>query len=129
MAIAIWHPLFFVFIYGASIAAVMKKDSNIRLSYTKCVLSQITAMSLSDFLPTISQLSHQEKIRLIHFLLLAVAKEEGYNLEAINENDSDNALLNQLASTEAVVWSPQADHAAVQALSELLVEAQESASA
>jgi hypothetical protein len=82
----------------------MKKDSNIELSYTKCVLSQITAMSLSDFLPTVSQLSHQDKLRLIHFLLLAVAKEEGYNLEAINENDSDNALLNQLASTEAVVW-------------------------
>jgi hypothetical protein len=86
-------------------------------------------MSLSDFLPTVSQLSHQEKLRLIHFLLLAVAKEEGYNLEAISENDSDSALLNQLASTEAVVWSPQADHDAVQALSELLVKAQESASA
>ena len=77
-------------------------------------------MALSELLPTISQLSHQDKLRLIHFLLLAVAKEEGCNLELAEDSDLKNTLLNQLASTEAVVWSPQADQAAVQALSDLL---------
>ena len=38
-------------------------------------------MSLPELLPVVSQLSHQDKLRLIHFLLLAVAKEEGYELE------------------------------------------------
>jgi hypothetical protein len=38
-------------------------------------------------------------------------------------------LLNQLASTEAVIWSPQADHEAVQALSALLEAAKEAADA
>jgi hypothetical protein len=80
-------------------------------------------MSLSELLPTVSQLSHQDKLRLIHFLLLAVAKEEGCSLEPAGNGDSANALLNQLASTEAVVWSPQADQASVQALSDLLVAA------
>ncbi|MEQ8465106.1 hypothetical protein [Coleofasciculus sp. G1-WW12-02] len=80
-------------------------------------------MSLSELLPTVSQLSHQDKLRLIHFLLLAVAKEEGCSLEPVGNSDSANALLNQLASTEAVVWSPQADQASVQALSDLLVAA------
>lgn len=49
---------------------------------------------------TVSQLSHQDKLRLIHFLLLAVAKAEGYNLET---SDAENILLNQLASTSATV--------------------------
>lgn len=80
-------------------------------------------MSLSELLPTVSQLSHQDKLRLIHFLLLAVAKEEGCSLEPVGNSDSANALLNQLASTEAVVWSPQADQESVQALSDLLVAA------
>jgi hypothetical protein len=66
-------------------------------------------MALSELLPTISQLSHQDKLRLIHFLLLAVAKEEGCNLELAEDSDLKNTLLNQLASTEAVVWSPHAD--------------------
>lgn len=79
-------------------------------------------MPLSELLPTISQLSHQDKLRLIHFLLLAVAKEEGCSLELAEDSDS---LLNQLASTEAIVWSPHADQKAVQALSDLLVAAQE----
>lgn len=35
----------------------------------------------------------------------------------------DESLLSELASNEAVVWSPQADKAAVQALSDLLVAA------
>ncbi len=56
-------------------------------------------MSLSELLPTVSQLSHQDKLRLIHFLLLAVAKEEGCSLEPAGNGDSANALLNQLAST------------------------------
>lgn len=80
-------------------------------------------MSLSELLPTVNQLSHQDKLRLIHFLLLAVAKEEGCSLEQTREVDSANELLHQLASTEAVVWSPQTDSASVQALSDLLVAA------
>ena len=38
-------------------------------------------MTLTQLLPTVDRLSHQDKLRLIHFLLLAVAREEGCNLE------------------------------------------------
>lgn len=86
-------------------------------------------MPLSELLPTVDQLSHQDKLRLIHFLLLAVAKEQGCCLEPAEDINSENVLLNQLASTSAVVWSPQADRESVQALSELLLAAQESAHA
>lgn len=86
-------------------------------------------MSLNELLPTVNQLSHQDKLRLIHFLLLAVAKEEGCSLEPTGTNDLENTLLQQLASTEAVVWSPQADSTAVQALSNLLIAAKETSNA
>ena len=86
-------------------------------------------MPLSELLPTVSQLSHFDKLRLIHFLLLAVAKEEGCSLESVEDSDSKNLLLNQLASTPATIWSPQADSEGLKALSELLVAAQESANA
>ncbi len=86
-------------------------------------------MSLSELLPTVEQLSHQDKLRLIHFLLLAVAREEGCSLEPIEVSNSENMLLQQLASTEAVVWSPQTDSASVQALSDLLVAAKEASNA
>jgi hypothetical protein len=86
-------------------------------------------MPLSELLDPVSQLSHQDKLRLIHFLLLAVAKEEGCSLEPDPNSDSESALLARLASTEAVVWSPQSDLAAVQALSDLLVAAQGAAHA
>lgn len=86
-------------------------------------------MLLSELLPTVDQLSHQDKLRLIHFLLLAVAREEGCSLELDGEGDSEGALLQQLASTGAVVWSPQADSAAVQALADLLVVAKEASNA
>lgn len=76
-------------------------------------------MLLTELLPTVSQLNHEDKLRLIHFLLLAVAKEEGCNLETTQVNPEQN-LLNQLASTDAVVWSPQADAQAVTALSEFI---------
>ncbi|WP_414528368.1 hypothetical protein [Nodularia chucula] len=46
-------------------------------------------MTLSQILPTVNQLSHQDKLRLIHFLLLAVAKEEGCSLET---SDAENTL-------------------------------------
>lgn len=82
-------------------------------------------MSLSELLPSIDRLSRQDKLRLIHVLLLAVAKEEGCNLEPVEESDSESVLLHQLASTEAVVWSPQADREAVQALSDLLIASRE----
>jgi hypothetical protein len=86
-------------------------------------------MPLSELLPPVSQLSHQDKLRLIHFLLLAVAKEEGCSLEPDENSDLESVLLDRLASTEAVVWSPQSDLAAVQALSDLLVAAKGTAHA
>jgi hypothetical protein len=86
-------------------------------------------MPLNELLPTVDRLSHQDKLRLIHFLLLAVAKEEGCDLEPSIESESKNALLAQMASTEGLVWSPQSNSFAVQALSNLLVTAKESATA
>ncbi len=83
-------------------------------------------MTLSEILSTVNQLSHQDKLRLIHFLLLAVAKEEGCSLET---SDVENILLNQLASTSATVWSPQADNRSIQALSDLLATAKEQSNA
>ncbi|MBV6627290.1 MAG: hypothetical protein KI793_30850 [Rivularia sp. (in: Bacteria)] len=77
-------------------------------------------MNISEILPAVSQLSHQDKLRLIFFLLLAAAKEEGCNLEISN---AENILLNQLTSTSATIWSPQADNKSVQALSNLLATA------
>jgi hypothetical protein len=81
-------------------------------------------MSLNQLLPTVNQLSHQDKLRLIHVLLLAIAKEEGCTLDSSDNRDTEQVLLNQLASSEAVVWSPQTDPQAVQALSDLLVSTQ-----
>jgi hypothetical protein len=81
-------------------------------------------MPLIELLPTVSQLTHQDKLRLIHFLLLAVAKEEGCSLETVSNEYHENTLIEQLTATDAVVWSPQADCEAVQALSQLLVAAQ-----
>jgi hypothetical protein len=86
-------------------------------------------MPLSELFPTINQLSHQDKLRLIHIFLLAVAKEDGCNLGLDDEEATKADLLNQLTSTEAVVWSPQADAASVQALSDLLTTAQAKANA
>jgi hypothetical protein len=86
-------------------------------------------MYLSEILPTVESLSHQDKLRLIHFLLLAVAKEEGCSLEPTEEVSQSHVLLARLAATEAVVWSPQADNAAVRALSDLLVAAKDATNA
>lgn len=83
-------------------------------------------MTLSEILSTVNELSHQDKLRLIHFLLLAVAKEEGCSLET---SDAENIVLNQLASTSATVWSPQADNRSIQALSDLLATAKEQSNA
>ncbi|UBF25701.1 hypothetical protein K9N68_29775 [Kovacikia minuta CCNUW1] len=81
-------------------------------------------MSLLPLLPAVSQLSHQDKLRLIHFLLVEVAKEEGCELQATTGIQSqEDVLLEQLASTEAVVWSPHEAHEAAQTLSDLLVTA------
>jgi hypothetical protein len=76
-------------------------------------------MPLTELLPIVSQLTHEDKLRLIYFLLLAVAKEEGCNLETTKVKPEQN-LLNQLASTNAVVWSPQASDQAVTELSKLV---------
>ncbi len=77
-------------------------------------------MPLNELLPAVSQLSHQDKLRLIHFLLLAVAREEGCDLELTDDKEPEALLLKQLASTEAVVWSPYEAYEAAQTLSELL---------
>lgn len=82
-------------------------------------------MPLSELLPAVSQLSHQDKLRLIHFLLLVVAKEEGCELEATDSQSQEGMLLKQLASTEAVVWSPYEADEAAQTLSDLLVAARQ----
>ena len=80
-------------------------------------------MSLNELLPVVDQLSHQDKLRLIHFLLLAVAKEEGCNLESTESTNiinPEDLLLKELASTAAVVWSPYEAYEAAQTLSNLL---------
>ncbi|MBG1261165.1 hypothetical protein [Nostoc commune] len=80
-------------------------------------------MSLNKLLPAVGQLSHQDKLRLIHFLLLAVAKEEGCNLESTESTNiinPEDLLLKELASTVAVVWSPYEAYEAAQTLSNLL---------
>jgi len=92
-------------------------------------------MSLNELLPAVEQLSRQDKLRLMHFLLLAVAKEEGCNLESTDAREpedlllkelasddrvSEDLLLKELASTEAVVWSPYEAYEAAQTLSDLL---------
>jgi hypothetical protein len=86
-------------------------------------------MPLKELLPVVSQLSHRDKLRLIHFLLLAVAKEEGCELEATDSQTQEGTLLKQLASTEAVVWSPYEAHEAAQTLSDLLVVAKQEGNA
>jgi hypothetical protein len=82
-------------------------------------------MTLTELFPVVNQLSHQDKLRLIHFLLLAVAKEEGYELQPTETQAQENLLLEQLEATEAVVWSPYDAHGAAQTLSELLVAARQ----
>ena len=82
-------------------------------------------MPLTELFPVVSQLSHQDKLLLIHFLLLAVAKEDGYELQTAETQTQENLLLKQLGATEAVVWSPYDTHGAAQTLSELLVVARQ----
>jgi hypothetical protein len=95
----------------------------------KRCFSEVSNMPLSKLLPTINQLSHHDKLRLIHILLLAVAREEGCNLEIDEDEVAKTDLLNQLAATGAEVWSPQADPTSIQALSDLLATAQAKANA
>ncbi|MBD2195480.1 MULTISPECIES: hypothetical protein [Calothrix] len=80
-------------------------------------------MPLNELLAAVSKLTHQDKLRLIHFLLLEVAREEGCNLESPDNQNQENMLLQQLESTEAVVWSPYEAYEAAQTLSELLIAA------
>lgn len=80
-------------------------------------------MSLTELLPVVSQLLHQEKLRLIHFLLLAVAKEDGCELQTAETQES--LLLKQLEATKTVVWSPYDAYSAAQPLSELLMTARQ----
>lgn len=82
-------------------------------------------MPLAELIPAVNQLSHEDKLRLIYMLLMAVAKEDGCELSMADTQVQEEALLNQLASTEAVVWSPYDAHGAAQTLSDLLVAAGE----
>ncbi|MEL7039010.1 MAG: hypothetical protein AAFO04_25885 [Cyanobacteria bacterium J06592_8] len=82
-------------------------------------------MSLSEIIPVVNQLSHQDKLRLIHFLLLEVAREEGCELQPVVDSDSEEQLLQKLASTEAVVWSPYEADEAANTLANLLSEHQQ----
>ena len=77
-------------------------------------------MSLAELIPAVGQLSHEDKLRLIHVLLMAVAREDNCELSMTDIQAQEDALLNQLASTEAVVWSPHDAHDTVQILSDLL---------
>ncbi len=86
-------------------------------------------MPLTELFPVVNQLSPQDKLRLIHFLLLAVAKEEGYELQTTETQTQENLLLKQLESTEAVVWSPYDAPRAAQTLSELLMAARQEGNA
>ncbi len=80
-------------------------------------------MSLSELFPVVSQLSRQDKLRLIHFLLLAVAEEENCQLEINEKETQQEKLLEQLKSTDAAVWSPYDAPDASQTLSKLLMKA------
>lgn len=82
-------------------------------------------MLLNDVLKNVSKLSHQDKLRLIHFLVQEIAKEEGCNLETTDNQEQENELLQQLSSTEAVVWSPYEAYEAAQTLSDLLTAAKQ----
>ena len=86
-------------------------------------------MRASGIAPKTVRSIDQDKLRLIHILLIEVAREEGCNLEPDEDDIAKDDLLNQLASTGAVVWSPQADPASIQALSDLLATAQAKANA
>ncbi|MEN8445365.1 MAG: hypothetical protein ABG776_10190 [Cyanobacteria bacterium J06555_13] len=78
-------------------------------------------MPLTELLPVVTQLSHDDKLRLIQILLLAVAEEDGCDLQVIEPSNKEALLLEKLASTEAVVWSPSDEHGAAQTLSDMLV--------
>ena len=77
-------------------------------------------MPLTELFPTVNQLSHQDKLRLMNFLLIAIAQEDGITLEPPKLTNTKQTILNQLASTPAVVWSPQTDPASIQALFNLI---------
>ncbi|MDS3861594.1 hypothetical protein RIF25_12340 [Thermosynechococcaceae cyanobacterium BACA0444] len=80
-------------------------------------------MPLTELFPVVNQLSHQDKLRLIHFLLMAVAKDEGFDLHSSETRKTEIEMLKQLEATEAVVWSPYEAYDAAQTLADLLVVA------
>jgi hypothetical protein len=50
-------------------------------------------MLLTELLPVVNQLSHQDQLRLIHFLLLIIAKEDGYELQTPEIQNKTSLLL------------------------------------
>ncbi|MEL6263887.1 MAG: hypothetical protein AAFR12_22820 [Cyanobacteria bacterium J06626_6] len=77
-------------------------------------------MPLAEIIPAVNQLSHEDKLRLIQVLLIAVAKEDGCEL-SVTDSSVQEGLLRQLATIDAFVWSPHDAHGAAQVLSDLLV--------
>lgn len=75
-------------------------------------------MTISELEQQLLQLSPNEKLHIIQLLAQSLTTQN-------NNTQAENTLLNQLASTNATVWSPQADNRSVQALSDLLAKAKE----
>ncbi|AFY61496.1 hypothetical protein [Synechococcus sp. PCC 6312] len=82
-------------------------------------------MLLTELFPVVNQLSHQDKLRLIHLLLMAVAKDEGFDLHTSDIRETEIEMLKQLEASEAVVWSPYDAYDAAQTLADLLVVAKQ----
>jgi hypothetical protein len=85
-------------------------------------------MTLSELLPSVDQLTHQDKLRLIHMLLLAVAREDGCNLDTAEVIAPKQHILAEMAATGGEIWSPQVDSASVQAFSDFIEAAKASKS-
>ena len=63
-------------------------------------------MPLTELLPVVTQLSHSDKLRLIQVLLLAVAEEDGCDLQSTGALSQEALSLEELASTKEAVQSP-----------------------
>lgn len=75
-------------------------------------------MPLNELLPAVSQLSDQDKLRLIHFYCKRLL--EKMVVEPTDEQDRENLLLKQLASSGAVVWYRYEAYEAAETLSKLI---------
>jgi hypothetical protein len=116
------HPTEFILTFSISLCLC---GSFNYLTQVFNIFMSACIMSFNQLISAVSQLSHEDKLRLINFLLLEVAKEEGCNLELADHQELENLLLEQLAATEAVVSSPYDAHEAAQTLSDMLTAQKE----